>query len=136
MKGAIVSNLARVLSVILIAFALSSLVVYRLRLSRSLSPAIQSKPATRLIEETQTIEGEIRAVDRDSRTLTLMNGGEQVTLGFDDRTSITESGRPVKPASIVSGTAASIKYAQRGGKKWARRIELAPAEPRGTSDAY
>jgi hypothetical protein len=135
-RGRIVSNLIRVLSVILIAFALSSLVVYRLRLARTLRPSNQSQPATRLVEETRTIEGEIQAVDPGSGTLTLMNEGKEVTLGFDERTSITESGRPVQPASIVSGTPASVKYAQRGGKKWARRIELVPAEPPESSDAY
>lgn len=130
------SNLVRVLSVILIAFALSSLVLYRLRLSRTLRPSIQSHTATRLVEETRTIEGEIQAVDPGSRTLTLINDGQEVTVRFDERTSITESGHPVQPASIVSGALASVKYAQRGGKKWARRIELVSADPPESSDAY
>jgi hypothetical protein len=57
-------------------------------------------------------------------------------LAFDERTSILESGRPVQPASITSGTPATVKYTQRGGKKWARKIELASAEPPESSDAY
>jgi hypothetical protein len=126
----------RNLSVILLAFALSSLIVYRLRLSSSLLPSTQDQPATRLVEETRIIEGEIQAIDEGSRTFTLMNEGEEVMLAFDERTSIIESGRPVQPASITSGTPATVKYAQRGGKKWARRIELVPAEPPDSSDGY
>lgn len=135
-KDKTVSNLARVLSIILIAFALSSLLVYRLRLARTLRPPTQNQPATRLIEETKVIEGEIQAVDSTSRTLTLINEGQEVTFGFDERTSITESGRPVQPASIASGTSASVKYAQREGKTWARRIELIPAQPPESSNGY
>jgi hypothetical protein len=88
------------------------------------------------VEETRIIEGEIQTVDPGSRTFTLRNEGEEVMLAFDERTSILESGRPVQPASITSGTPATVKYTQRGGKKWARRIELAPAEPPDASDSY
>lgn len=130
------NKLVRILSVILIAFALSSLVVYRLRLSSSLLPSTQDQSPTRLVEETRIIEGEIQAVDAGSRTFTLMNEGKEVMLVFDERTSILESGRPVPPASITSGTPATVKYAQRGGKKWARRIELVPAEPPESTDGY
>ena len=130
------NKLVRTLSIILIAFALSSLVVYRLRLSSTLPRSRQSTPAPGLVEETTIIEGEIQTVDPGSRTLTLLNEGEEVMLAFDERTSIVESGRPIKPASIASGTSATVKYAQRAGKKWARRIELAPAEPPDATDAY
>lgn len=65
-----------------------------------------------------------------------MNDGKEVMLAFDERTSFLESGRPVQPASIASGTRATVKYAQRGGTKWARRIELAPAEPPESTEAY
>lgn len=134
--GGVVSKLVRILSVILIAFALSSLVVYRLRLASALRPTRQAAPAPGLVEETRIIEGEIQTIDPGSKTLTLVNDGQEVMLAFDERTSIIESGRPVQPASIASGTAATVKYAQRGGKKVARRIELAPAEPPESSDAY
>ena len=80
------------------------------------------------------MEGDIQAVDPGLRTFTLMNAGQEVTFGFDDRTSFTESGRPVEPASIVSGTPAAVKYAQRGGKNWARRIELSPEQAPDSSD--
>ena len=130
------NKLIRILSVILIAFALSSLLVYRLRLSSTLRPSKHLQQTHGLVEETSVIEGEIQAIDPGSRTLTLLNDGEEVMLAFDERTSIVESGRAVQPASITSGTAATVKYAQRGGKKWARRIELAPAEPPESSDGY
>ena len=130
------NELFRILSVILIAFALSSLVVYRLRLSSTLRPSRQSQSVPGLVEETTVIEGEIQTVDTGSKTFTLVNEDEEVMLAFDERTSILESGRPVQPASITSGTPATVKYAQRGGKKWARRIELAPAEPPDASDSY
>lgn len=123
------SYLFRVLTSILIAFVLSSLLVYRLRLSKTTHETMDNRPAGSLIEETRTIEGEVQSVDPDSRTLTLMNEGQEVTVGFDERTSITKSGRPVPPTSISSGTRASVKYAQRAGKKFARRIELDPAQP-------
>ena len=130
------NKLVRILTVILIAFALSSLVVYRLRLSSTLHRSRQNQSTPGLVEETRIIEGEIQTVDAGSRTFTLVNESEEVMLAFDERTSILESGRPAQPASITSGTPATVKYTQRGGKKWARKIELAPAEPPESSDAY
>jgi hypothetical protein len=131
-----VSKLVRILSIILMAFALSSLLVYHLRLAGSLLPSNQDQQPTRLVEETRIIEGEIQAVDAESRTFTLMNEGQQVMLAFDERTSISESGRPVQPGSIALGTPATVKYAQRGGKKWARRIELVSADAPDSLDGY
>lgn len=130
------SKLVRILSVILIAFALSSLLVYRLRLNSTLRPPHQRQSVPNLLEETKTVEGEIQAVDPDARTLTVINADEEVMMAFDERTAILESGKPVQPASITSGMPATVKYTQKGGKKWARRIELAPAEPPESSDAY
>jgi hypothetical protein len=68
--------------------------------------------------------------------LTLINEGQQLLLAFDERTAILESGRPVQATSIASGTPATVKYTQRGAKKWARRIELAPAQPPDDPDSY
>lgn len=130
------SKLVRILSVILIAFAVSSLVVYRVRLSSTLRPPRYAASTSGLVEETRIIEGEIQTFDPSSRTFTLVNEGQEVMLAFDERTSIIESGRPVQPASIPAGTPATVKYSQRGGKKWARRIELTPAEPPESSEAY
>ena len=130
------SKLVRILSVILIAFALSSLLVYRLRLGSTLRPPRQTQSTPGLVEETKIVEGQIQTVDADSKTLTLINDGEEMMLAFDERTAILESGRPVQPASITSGTPATVKYTQRGGKRWARKIELVPAEPPAPSDSY
>lgn len=129
------TKLARILTVILIAFALASLLVYRLRLG-ALRHSRQAGPTQKLLEETRTVEGEIQAVDPDARTLTLINDGEKLMLAFDERTAILESGKVVPPASIASGTSATVKYTQRGTKKWARRIELVPAEPPESTESY
>jgi hypothetical protein len=131
-----VSKLVRILGVILIAFSLSSLVVYRLRLRSTLRPSRQNQAAPILAEETKVVEGQIQAVDAGAQTFTLVNDGGEVMLAFDERTSILESGKPVQPASITSGTPATVKYTQRGGRKWARKIELVPAEPPDGSDSY
>lgn len=128
------SKLVRILSFILIAFALSSLLVYRLRLG-TLRPSRGSQ-STRLAEETRIVEGQIHTVDPGAQTFTIVNDDEEVDLAFDERTSILESGRPVKPASIMSGTPATVKYTQRGGRKWARKVELIPAEPPASADSY
>jgi hypothetical protein len=131
-----VSKLVRILGVILIAFSLSSLLVYRLRLGSTLRPSRQNQPVPILAEETKVVEGQIQTVDAGAQTFTLVNDGEEVMLAFDERTSILESGKPVQPASITSGTPATVKYTQRGGRKWARKIELVPAEPPDASDSY
>jgi len=131
-----VTKLARIIFVILTGFALSSLVVYRLRLANTLRSSRQTAASHGLVEETNTIEGEIQTVDPGARTFTLLKEGEEVMLAFDERTWIIESGKPVQPASIATGTPATVKYAQRGGKKMARKIELVPAEPPESTDAY
>jgi hypothetical protein len=130
------NKLARIIGVILIGFGLSSLVVYRLRLANTLRSSRQSASSTGLVEETNTIEGEIQNVDPGAQTFTLLKEGEEVMLAFDERTWIIESGKPVQPASIATGTPATVKYAQRGGKKWARKIELVPTEPQESLDGY
>jgi|SRR5215471_20891642 len=130
------NKLTRIIIVILTGFALSSLVLYRLRLTTTLRAPRQTVSSNGLVEETKTIEGEIQTVDPSTQTLTIRNEGEEVMLAFDERTWIIESGKPVQPAAIATGTPATVKYAQHGGKKFARKIELAPAEPPESTDAY
>ncbi|MEK6405346.1 MAG: hypothetical protein AABN34_00140 [Acidobacteriota bacterium] len=130
------NQLARILTVILIVFALSSFLVYRLRLGSTMRPSRQSQSAPHLVEETKTVEGQIQAVDPSAGTLILVNDYEEMMLAFDERTAILESGHAIQPGSITSGTSATVKYTQKGAKKWARRIELAPAEPPDTSESY
>jgi hypothetical protein len=131
-----VNKLTRILTVILIAFALSSFLVYKLRLGSTLRGTRQGAASPNLVEETKTVEGQIQAVDPGTRTLTVVNDAEEVMLAFDERTAILESGHPVQPTAIASGTPATVKYTQKGAKKWARRIELAPAEPPNAADSY
>lgn len=129
------SKLLRILVVILIAFTLSSLLVYRLRLS-GLQRNFRPSQSRAILEETRTVEGQIQSIDSAAKTLTLMNNGEEVMLAFDERTAILDSGHAVQPATITTGTPAKIKYTQRGSKKWARRIELSRAEPADSIDSY
>ena len=130
------SKLLRILVVILIAFTLSSLLVYRLRWGGPQRNTRQSQSSRGIIEETRTVEGQIQSIDSASKTLTILNNGEEVMLAFDERTAITASGHPVQPATITSGTPAKVKYTQRGSKKWARRIELSRAEPADSIESY
>lgn len=129
------SKLVRILTVILLGFALCSLLVYRLRLG-TLRPTRKSLSSQSIVEETRTVEGQIQAVDPTAQTVTLINDGEELMLALDERTAILEQGRPVQPASITSGATATVKYTQKGTRKWARKIELAPAEPPDSSDSY
>jgi hypothetical protein len=131
-----VSKLLRILVIILIAFSLASLLLYRLRLGSTLPASRDSRSITRLAEETKTVEGQIQTVDPGAQTFTLVNDNEEVKLAFDERTAILESGKPVKPASLTSGKPATVKYTQRGGRKWARKVELIPAEPPDAIDSY
>jgi hypothetical protein len=131
-----VNKLLRILTVIFVAFALSSFLVYKLRVGSTLHQSQRGGTRPNLVEETKTVEGQIQAIDPGTSTLTLVNDGEEVMLAFDERTAILESGRAIKPTSITSGSPATVKYTQRGTKKWARKIELAPAEPPEASDSY
>ena len=120
---------ARILFLILAAFMLSSLAIYRLRATGT-KPAAARRESERTIRAaTKTVEGQIDAVDPDAGTLTLNDGTEIVTLAFDGRTEIIESGRAVEPAAITSGASATVKYTQRRGRNLARKIELIAGAP-------
>jgi hypothetical protein len=122
------SKLIRIIVIILFAFALASLLIFRLRIT----DAPDGPPQSAINSDVQTVEGQIGTVDTDSKTLTLVDGDKQVTFDFDERTAIVESGHAVPPAKIPQGAAASVRYTQRGGKNWARKIELlsdTPSEP-------
>ncbi|HSB11352.1 MAG TPA: hypothetical protein VLM38_17830 [Blastocatellia bacterium] len=130
------SKLLQTLAVILIAFVLSSLLLYRLRLGGPPRNSRSSPSAQGIVEETRTVEGQIQTVDQGTNTLTLINDEEELMLSFDERTAILDAGRPVQPGTITSGTPAKVKYTQRAGKKWARRIELAHAETTDSVESY
>ena len=129
------NKLGRIFSAILIVFALSSLVIYKLRLGNV--HVRQAPNASRAIKsEIKMIEGQICDVDTGSNTLILIEGSREVAFDFDGRTAIVESGRAVQPASIPRGASVKVKYTQRAGKNWARKIELLAAAPSGPSPSY
>ena len=119
------SKLLRIILAILFAFALASLLIFRLRIGDA--PA--DPPTAAINSDVQTVEGQIGAVDTDTKTVTLVDGDKQVTFDFDERTAIVESGHAVLPAKITQGASASVRYTQRGGKNWARKIELLTDTP-------
>ena len=121
------SKLFRIIIIILLAFALASLLIFRLRLGDA--PALPGPPQPSMNADVQTAEGQIGTVDTDTRTLILVDGDKQVTFDFDERTAIIESGHAVPPAKIPQGASASVRYTQRGGKNWARKIELLTDRP-------
>jgi hypothetical protein len=125
------NKLNRIISAILIVFALSSLVIYRLRLGDRY--ARQPQDTSHAIKsEIKMIEGQIYNIDTESNTLILIEGSREVAFDFDGRTAIVESGRAVQPASLPRGASVKVKYTQKAGKNWARKIELlavAPSEP-------
>ena len=116
------SKLLRIIVIILLAFALSSLLIFRLRIGDSPTLPVQTQSA--INSDVQTAEGQVGAVNTDKRTLTLVDGDKEVIFAFDERTTIVESGRAVPPASIPNGAAASVRYSERGGRNWARKIEI------------
>ncbi|HMG35330.1 MAG TPA: hypothetical protein VKM94_15430 [Blastocatellia bacterium] len=114
-----------IICVLLSAFAVASLFLYRTRVGGS-----HDQPASRrsIVSEVNTAEGQVEAVDVDSGTLKLNAGDQEVVFTFDDRTAILQSGHTIPPASLEAGTGVTVKYTKRGGKNWARRIELQDAE--------
>ena len=129
------NKLSRIISAILIVFVLSSLFLYRMRLIDGHGRlALDSSRAIK--SEIKMIEGQICDVDTGSNTFTLIEGSREVAFDFDGRTAIVESGRPVQPASIPRGASATVKYTQRAGKNWARKIELLAAAPSEPADSY
>ncbi|MFY9609135.1 MAG: hypothetical protein WAU45_11050 [Blastocatellia bacterium] len=120
---AAVNKTTRIVFLILAAFVLSSLAIYRLRVNGA-KPARQHESAHAIRAVTKTVEGQIGAVDPDARTFILDDGTGKVILAFDERTEIVEAGRIVEPTSITSGVSATIKYTQRHGRNLARKIEL------------
>jgi len=123
------SKLARTIVVILIAFALACLSLYWSRIGGDALAPQKDNPERAITSEIKTAEGQIGSVDPGSKTLILIDGSREVIFAFDERTAIVESGRIVQPDSIPSGASATVRYTQRGGKNWARRIELARAAP-------
>jgi hypothetical protein len=122
------AEMRRLVAIILfpiVAFAAASLLVYKLGLGRAGGETAVSRKS--IVPEVKTAEGEVQAIDLGAGTLTIVEGDHQYTFSFDDRTSIQQSGHPVAPDLIEAGSGAKVRYLKRGGKNWARRIELVAA---------
>ena len=100
------SKLIRIIVIILCAFALASLFIFRLRIADAPLPA--SPPQSALNSDVKTVEGQIGAVDTDTKTVTLVEGDKQVTFDFDERTAIVESGRAVPPLLVLAGSVGEL----------------------------
>ena len=66
------SKLIRIIVIILCAFALASLFIFRLRIADAPMPA--SPPQSAINSDVKTVEGQIGAVDTDTKTVTLVDG--------------------------------------------------------------
>jgi hypothetical protein len=119
-------KLTVIISTVLIAFLAASVLVYRWRLHPRAHQ--RSVPRQSLVTELTTAEGQIETVDVNSGTLKLTDGEQEIVFTFDDRTAILQEGHAIAPDSIETGADARVRYAKRGGKNWARRIELVAAE--------
>lgn len=124
---------ARIVFLILAAFALSSLAIYRLRIVGRKPSAHQRDSARTIRAATKTVEGQIDSIDADAGIIKLNDGTETVTLAFDERTEIVESGKVIEVGSITSGASATVKYTQRRGRNLARKIELIASVPPGSN---
>src|SRR5438034_10922836 len=83
----VVNKLVRILTVIFVAFALSSLLVYKLRLGSTLHQSQRVRTRPNLVEETKTVEGQIQAIDPGTSTFTR---SEERRVGKESK---TECGR-------------------------------------------
>jgi hypothetical protein len=118
------ARLMRIIAMILVAFSLTSFLLYRqvLLINRRDQQRVQSSRIA--IPEVKTAEGVIDDVDPEGHALTLIDGDERVTFELDDGTSIIDSGQVVTPASVTTGSSASVRYTQQKGKNHARKIVL------------
>ena len=122
-------RLTLIILTLLLAFAAASMVIYRLGPGRN-RPRNRIATAT-IVPEVKTAEGHVQNVDVGAGTLTLIDGDREAVFTFDERTTIVFAGQTVPPASIETGADATVKYAKRGEKNWARRIELVAANEKG-----
>jgi hypothetical protein len=113
-------KVVRTIVIIIIAFALASLFLYRSRLGDRTSPRREPPRTSALIEA----EGQVSEVDEDEGRLVLKSGGQSITFKFDELTSITDDGESVSPSAITPGAVATVLYVRRNGRNRARAITL------------
>lgn len=119
-------RLIEIISLIIIAFILSSLWLYRHRLGQATfeQPSVQDRQETSI--DLATAEGEISRFDTGNRTMILTDGNNSLTISLDDKTAISESGHPIRFTAISSGAKAKVSYRKKSGRYWAVQIELLP----------
>jgi hypothetical protein len=123
------SRLVKIIIIIIAAFILLSLCLYKLQLGRNHGAPHEGKGATFEATTVEEAEGEVGAVDEESRTLTLINNSRSMAFSFDDKTSVMQAGRLLRPASIKPGARATVKYQKRGRRLLAREIVIVPPSP-------
>lgn len=69
-------------------------------------------------------KGEISSVDLNGHVFTLKESQRNLSLSFDDKTHITQSGQVVQPSAITTGEKAKVKFVEHDGKSWATNVEL------------
>ena len=114
-------RLIEIIILIIIAFILSSLWLYRHRLE---PPSGQDRQYSSV--DLATAEGEISMLDTWNRTMILTDGSNSLTISLDDKTAISESGHPIRLTAISSGAKAKVRYRKKSGRYWAVQIELLP----------
>jgi len=121
------SKLARIITIIIVAFVLLSLCLYRLQLHRAKVSLVQGQGEISAIEEVEEAEGEIQTFDEETRTLTLVGNSRPLAFSFDKNTAVVQSGHSLQPATIRPGARARVKYQKKGRRLLAREIRLMPA---------
>jgi hypothetical protein len=121
-----VKRLIEIISLIIIAFILSSLWLYRHRLGQATLPSPSAQDSRDANIDLGMAEGEISTFDTDNRTLILTDGNNSLTVSLDDKTTIFESGHPIRFTAISSGAKAKVRYRKKSGRYWAVQIELLP----------
>lgn len=120
-------RLIEIIILIIIAFILSSLWLYRHRLGEATlqQPSFQERQDLSI--DLATAEGEISRFDTGNRTMILTDGDNNLTISLDDKTAVSESGHPIRFTSISCGTKAKVSYRKKSGRYWAVQIELLPS---------
>ena len=119
-------RLIEIICLIIIAFILSSLWLYRHRLGQATlqQPSDQDRQYSAI--DLVTAEGEISTLDTGNKTMILTDGNNSLTISLDDKTAISESGHPIRFTAISSGAKAKVRYRKKSGRYWAVQIELLP----------
>jgi hypothetical protein len=112
-------KLIKIIGVIMAAFMLASLCLYRMQFQ-------PRRPAAAPAFETRLAQGQISEIDNDAKTLLLVNDRQLLLFSFDDKTAVSGAGHFVEPQTIASGTKVTVTYWRTGERNWAKEILLMP----------